>query len=84
MVEGQLRDSIRSIPKKILHNENQSTIELQTDTSGNPPKPVGADETGDASQIIVWDIPRTIGRSGGRRTKSVEQKADQRWIRYLR
>ena len=53
MVEGQLRDSTRSIPKNFQHNENQSTIEIQTDTSENPPKSDGADETGDVSQILV-------------------------------
>ena len=84
MVERQLRDSIRSFPKTFLPNKNQSTIEIQTDTSGNSPNPDGADEMGDASQIVVWDIPKTIGRSGGRRMKSVEQKADQRLIGYLR
>ena len=65
MVEGQLRDSIRNIPKKNLHNENQSTIEIQT--SENPPNSVGADEMGDASRILVWDMTKTIGRSGGRK-----------------
>ena len=83
MVEGQLRDSIQSIPNIFLHNENQSTIEIQTDTRENPPKSDGADETGDASQILVWNIPKTIGRSGRRRSKSVEQKADQLVIEYL-
>ena len=33
-------------------------------------------ETGDVSQILVWDIPRTVNRSGGWWMKSVEQKAD--------
>ena len=46
MVEGQLRDSTRSIPIFFLHNENQSTIKIQTYTSGNPPKSDGVDETG--------------------------------------
>ena len=79
MVEGQLRDSTRSIPKFFLHNENQSTIKIQTYTSGNPPKSDGADETGDASRILVWDTPRTTGRSGqnSRRAESVEWQADQ-------
>ena len=83
MVEGQLRDSIRSIPKNVLHNENQSTIVIQTDTGENTPKSDGADETGDVSQILVWDIPKTVHRSGGRRAKNVEQKADWRVIGYL-
>ena len=52
------------------------TIEIQTDTSENPPKSDGADETGHASRILVWDIPKTIDRSIGRRAKSVEWKAD--------
>ena len=65
--EGQLRDSIQSIPKNVLHNENQSTIEIQTDTSENPPNSDGADETGDVSRILVWDMAKTISRSGGRK-----------------
>ena len=75
-MEGQLRDSIRSIPNFFQHNENQSTIEIQTDTGENPPMSDGVDETGDVSQILVWDIPKTVDRRGGRRTKNVEQKAD--------
>ena len=59
-----------------LHNENQSTIKIQTDIGENPPKSDGVDETVDVSRIRVWDIPRTIIRSGGRRIKNVEQKAD--------
>ena len=34
MAEGQLKDSIRSIPTFFLHNENQSTIKTQTPISG--------------------------------------------------
>ena len=41
MVEGQLRDSTQSIPTFFLHNENQSTIKIQTYTSGSPPKSDG-------------------------------------------
>ena len=67
-----------------LHNENQSTIEIQTNTSENPPISDGADETGDVSRILVWDMAKTIGRSGGRRAKSVEWKADQPAIGYLK
>ena len=73
-MKGQLRDSIRSIPKKILHKENQSTIEIQTDTGENPPKSDGADETVDVSQILVWDIPRTVDRSGGWQMKNVDRR----------
>ena len=76
MVKRQPKDRIWSIPKNNLHNKNQSTIKIQTDIGENPPKSDGADETGDVSQILVWDIPRTVNSSGGRRMKSVEQKAD--------
>ena len=71
MVEGQLRDSTRSIPNFFLHNENQSTIKIQTYTIGNPPKSDGADETGGASRILVWDTPRTTGRGGHTRIASI-------------
>ena len=64
MVEGQLRDSTRSIPTFLLHNENQSTIKIQTYISGSPPKSDGVDEMGDASRILVWGTPRTTGRGG--------------------
>ena len=57
MVEGQLRDRTRSIPTSYLHNENLSTIKIQTYISGNPPKSDGADETGDASRILVGVHP---------------------------
>ena len=72
MVEGQLRDSIRSIPNNFLHNENQSTIVMQTDNSD------GADETGDASRIRVWDMLKTIGRSSGRGRKAWSRRPTSR------
>ena len=67
-----------------LHNENQSTIKIQTDIDENPPKSDGVDETVDVSRIRVWDIPRTVIRSGGRRIENVEKYANQRVIGYLR
>ena len=54
-----------------LHNENQSTIKIQTYISGNPPKSDGADETGDTSRILVWGTPRTTGRGGHMRITSI-------------
>ena len=71
MVEGQLRDSTRSIPTFFLHNENQSTIKIQTYIGGSPPKSDGADETGDANRILVWGTPRTTGRGGHMRIASI-------------
>ena len=76
------RDSILKI--KILHNENQSTMKTQTDIGEHPPKSDGVDETEDVSRTRVWDIPRTVIRSGGRLMEIVKQKADKRVIGYLR
>ena len=67
-----------------LHNENQSTMRTQTDIGENPPKSDGVDETEDVSRNQVWDIPRTVIRSGGRQMEIVKQKADQWVIGYLR
>ena len=53
------------------HNENQSTIKIQTYISGNPPKSDGADETGDASRILIWGTPRATSRSGHMRITSI-------------
>ena len=64
MVEGQLRDSTRSIPIFFLHNENQSTIKIQTYISGSPLRSDGVDETGDANKILVRATHRTTGHSG--------------------
>ena len=44
-----------------LHNENQSTIKIQTYNNGNPPMSDGADRMEDASRILVWGTPRTTG-----------------------
>ena len=83
-----------------LHNENQSTIKIQTYISGSPPKSDGADETGDASRILVWGTPRITGRGGhmriasirtqpvsgqnSRRAANVEREVGQPAIGYLR
>ena len=67
-----------------LHKENQSTMKTQTDIGGNLPKSDGVDETEDVSRIRVWDIPRTVIRSGGWLIEIVKQKADQRVIGYVR
>ena len=58
-----------------VHNENQSTIKIQTDTSGNPPKSDGVDETGHASRILVWDTPKTTGRGGHTRIASIRTQS---------
>ena len=82
----------------VLHNENQSTIKIQTYISGSPPKSDGADETGDASRILVWGTPRTTGRCGhmrigsirpvsgqnSRRAANVEREVGQPAIGYLK
>ena len=81
MAKRQLRDSIL---KKIVHSEKQSTMKTQTDIGENPPKSDGVDETKDVSRTRVWDIPRTVIRSGGRLMEIVKQKADKRVIGYLR
>ena len=100
MVEGQLRDSTRSIPTFLLHNENQSTIKIQTYISRNPTKSDGADETGDASRILVWDTPRATSRGNhiqitssqtqpvsgqnSQRAANVEREVGQPAIGYLK
>ena len=91
-------DGGRKYSDFFLHNENQSTIKIQT--SGSPPKSVGADETGDASRILVWGTPRITGRGGhtriasirtqsvsgqnSRRAANVEWEVGQPVIRYLK
>ena len=47
----------------------------QTYTSGNPPKSDGADETGDASRILVWGTPKTTGRGGHTRIASIRTQS---------
>ena len=59
MAEGQLKDSTRNIPTFFLHNENQSTIKIQTPISTSP---LRSDEMGDANQTLVWLTHRTTGR----------------------
>ena len=46
------------------HNENESTIEIQTSLSGSPLRSDGVDETGDANRTLVWVARRTTGRGG--------------------
>ena len=72
MVEGQL---------KFLHNENQSTIEIQTDTSENPPN-----SDGGRDGRCEPDSALGYGQDyrSQRRAKSVEWKADQPAIGYLK
>ena len=83
-----------------LHNENQSTIKIQTYISGSPPKSDGQDETGDTSRILVWVTPKTTGRGGhmkiassrtqpvsgqnSRRTANVEREVGLPAIGYLK
>ena len=74
--EGTTERQYSEYSEKNSTQRQPYTIEIQTDTGENPPKSDGADETVDMSQILVWDIPRTVDRSGGRRMKNVEQKAD--------
>ena len=58
-----------------LHNENQSTMKIQTYTSGSPPKSDGADEMGGTSRILVWGTPRTTGRGGHTRIASIQTQS---------
>ena len=44
------------------HNENKSTIKIQTPLGGGPLRSDGMDETGDANQTLVWVTHRTTGR----------------------
>ena len=69
---------------KKIHNENQSAMKTQTDIDGNPPKSNEMDVMEDGSQTRVWDIPKTGIRSGGRLIEIVKQKADKRYMGYLR
>ena len=50
-----------SIPIFFQHNENESTIEMQTSLSGSPLRSDGVDETGDANRTLVWVARRTTG-----------------------
>ena len=75
MVEEQLRDSTWEYSDFFLHNENQSTIQIQTYISGSPPKSDGADEMGDTSRILVWVTPRTTGRGGHRKITSIRTQS---------
>ena len=47
MVKRQPERQYSEYPENNLHNENWSTIKIQTDIGENPPKSDGADETGD-------------------------------------
>ena len=76
------------------------TIKIQTYMSGSPPMSDGADETGDASRILVWVTPMTTGRGrhmkiasirtqsvsrqNSRRTANVERGVGQPAIGYLK
>ena len=75
MAEGQLRDSTRSILTFFKHNENQSTIKIQTYNNGNPPMSDGADRTEDASWILIWGTPMTTGRSGHEKFASIRTQS---------
>ena len=83
-----------------LHNENQSTIKIQTPICRGPLKSDGVDETGDANQILVWVTHRTTERGGhkmigsirthslsgqnSRRAANVEREAGQPSIGYVK
>ena len=58
------KGSTRSILTFFLHNENQSTIKIQTYNNKNPPMLDGVDRMEDASRILVWGTPRTTGCGG--------------------
>ena len=44
------------------HNENESTIKIQTSLDESPLGSAGMDETGDANRTLVWVTHRTTGR----------------------
>ena len=60
MAEGQLKDSIQSIPTFFLHNEHQSTINIPI--SGSPLRSDEMNEMGDTNRTLVWVTHRTTGR----------------------
>ena len=78
-VEEQRRDSARSIPNFFQHNENESTIEIQTSLSRSPLRSDGVDETGDVNQTLVWVACRTTGRGGQTTIGSIRTLSFRRW-----
>ena len=74
MVEGQLRDSTRSIPTFFTQREPE--YDQDTDLRQRESTQVRrADETGDASRILVWGTPRTTGRGGHTRIASIRTQS---------
>ena len=79
-----------------LHNENQSTIKIQTSIGGSPLRSDGMDETGDVNRILVWVTHRTTGRGiqtmighshsrqNSQRATNVERGVGQPSIVYLK
>ena len=61
------------------HNENESTIEIQTSLSGSPLRSDGVDETGDANRTVVWVARRTTGRGGQTTIGSIRTLSLRRW-----
>ena len=92
-------DSGRTTTILFKHNENESTIRIQTSLSGSPLKSDGVDETGDVNWTLVWVTHRTTGRGGhtmigsirthslsgqnSRRAANVEREVGQPSIGYL-
>ena len=82
------------------HNENESTISIQTFLSGSPRKSDGVDEMGDVNRTLVWVTHRTTGRGehtmigsirahsfsgqNSRRAANVEREVSQPSIGYLK
>ena len=69
----------RTTPIFFQHNENESTIEIQTSLSGSPLRPDGVDETGDANRTLVWGARRTTGRGGQTTIGSIRTHSLSGW-----
>ena len=102
--DGQRKDNYETVLGVFRfffqHNENESTIKIQTSLSGSPLRSDGVDEMGDANRILVWVTHRTTGRGGhttigsirthslsgqnSRRGTNVEWEVGQPSIRYLK
>ena len=84
MVEGQLRDRTPNIPTFFLHNENQSTIKIQTYISG-PDSGLGYTQDYRSrwthENCVVLD---SVSGQNSRRAASVQREVGQPAIGYLK
>ena len=93
--DGQQKDNYETVLGVFRlffqHNENESTIKIQTSLSESPLRSVGVDETGDANRTLVWVTHRTTGQGiqtmigqNSRRAANVERELGQPSIVYLK